>query len=110
MPLMVLRIPDSAILTPLMWRAVRLWIVVRVMVVGLAAIAPGGDEVALLHWHVPGAVGSITVCALLGFIDTRRRKERALLANLGIADRELVLIFLVPAIVGELLLAAVLRS
>ncbi len=103
-----LRVPDASILAPLLRRAAGLWILVRIAVVGLAAIAPGGDDVALLHWHPPGAIGSIAACALLGFIDTRRRKERALLANLGVADRELVAIFVTPAIFGEIVLAFVL--
>jgi hypothetical protein len=50
----------------------------------------------------------LAVCALLGFLDTRMRKERALLANLGVSDIEIALMFAAPAFIGELMLAVAL--
>ena len=100
-----LRVPDASVLVPYLRRAFGLWLIIRIAIVVLAAMSPAFDEISLLHWHLPGALGSIAACAILGIIDTRRRGERALLANLGVTDRELILMFVASAVMGELVLA-----
>ena len=100
--------PDASIVRPYLARGFWLWLAVRLAVIVVPLVAGDFAVSDLLRWSPGGAVGMVVTCALLGFIDVRRRGERALLANLGISDRELIAMFIAPAAVGELLLAIIL--
>ena len=102
-----LRLPHLAIVRRYFARGFVLWLLARLMMMAVATFAkiPIRDVV---RWSVSGALGMLGVCAVLGFVDVRVRRERTLLGNLGIDDRELVGMYVVPAIVGELLLAMLL--
>jgi hypothetical protein len=105
--LMRLRIPHTSIVRPFVSRAFILWMLVRIGTALVAAFAAEVPVNELVRWTFPGAVGMLGVCALLGYFDVRVRGERALLGNLGIDDRELIALYLVPAAVGETILAVV---
>ena len=101
---MRLRLPSASIVQRYFARGFILWILTRLTMTAVALF--GNVPVReLARWSVPGALGMLAVCALLGFIDVRIRGERALLSNLGIDDRDTAAMFLAPAIVGEILLA-----
>jgi hypothetical protein len=100
-----LGLPDSSILKPYLGRGFRLWLIVRIAIAAVPLLAGGGTVSDALSWDPVSAIATLSVCALLGFIDTRRRGERALLGNLGIQDRALVAMFLAAPAAGEILLA-----
>ena len=102
-------LPHPGIVRALAGRSVRLWLVVRVVMV-VVPLANGADLAELLRWHPGGALVVLAVCVLLGFVDTRRRGERALLGNLGASDRQLAALFLLTAAAGELVLAGALGA
>jgi hypothetical protein len=107
-PALRLRIPHTSIVRRYITRGFILWILVRIVTTVVAAVSdmiPPGD---LTRWSPAGAVGVLGICAALGFVDVRFRGERALLGNLGIDDREVAAMFLIPATLGEFILAIVL--
>ena len=102
---MNLRIPAPAIVRAWFARGIRLWLIVRLTVAVVPVLVAAADPADVLRYSLSGSVVLLSCCALLGFLDTRMRKERALLANLGISDREIVLLFAAPAALGEMMLA-----
>lgn len=46
----------------------------------------------------------ILLCTAVGFLDIRRRHERALLSNLGLGNVSIAVLFIIPAILGEVIL------
>jgi hypothetical protein len=55
----------------------------------------------------PTFVSGVVITIALGFVETHRRREWALLGNLGVRPRELVALLLLPPIVGETVLGIV---
>lgn len=114
---MRLHVPHHVILRPYLLRAVCLWLLVRLMVIAVkawgeatqskarGAFAGGSVSVDLLQWTLSGAIGTLSVCALLGFVDVRKRHERVFLGNLGVGDGEIVLMYVAGAVIGELTFA-----
>ena len=83
----------------------RLWLILRIAIAVVPLLVQAADPADLLRYSLSGSLTVLACCALLGLIDTRMRKERALLANLGITDAEIARLFAVPAALGELTLA-----
>ena len=101
---------STVVLRAYVGRAVGLWLVVRLVVGVLVAAAAGQASAAIAPppGVAPTTIPSVVVlCALLGALDVRVRRERALLGNLGIGDRAVIALFALAAVAGELLLAAV---
>ena len=105
---MNLRIPASIILRAYFARGMWLWLIVRIAVAAVPVLVGALAPAAVLRYSLSGSLALLVCCALLGVIDSRARRERALLGNLGVSDREIALMFAVPAAVGELMLAIVL--
>ncbi len=104
----LLRVPHASIVRRYVARGLILWLLVRLMMTAIAAFSGAVPVRDLARWSIAGALGMLGACALLGLIDVRVRGERTLLGNLGIDDRELVAMYLVPAALGELLLSIIL--
>jgi hypothetical protein len=60
-----------------------------------------------VHLAFGAVAGVLALCALLGVLDVLRRRERMLLANLGVSLPQLVMLLLVPAALGEIAIACV---
>ena len=99
------RLPHLSIVRGYFARGIVLWVLARLMMMVVAIFGAAIPLREVIRWSVSGALGMLGVCAVLGFVDVRVRRERTLLGNLGIEDRELVVMYVVPAIVGELVLA-----
>jgi hypothetical protein len=74
-----------------------LWIVTRATVTGALVLA-GGDAIEL---SMTALVAIVLLIVALGWIETRRRREGALLANLGVSPFMLSVLFAGPALLGE---------
>ena len=105
---MNLRTPAPPITRAYFARGMRLWLVVRLTVMIVPVLVKAATPAEVLRYSPSGGLVLVALCGLLGFLDTRMRRERALLANLGIADREITAMFAAPAAFGELLLALLL--
>jgi hypothetical protein len=102
-----MHLPEPLLARALMRRGLVMWIVVRVafFIVGsIAAMLLGPPTVRLASGTV---VVLVALCALLGVLDVLRRRERTLLANLGVSLPQLVLLLVIPAALGELAIALV---
>ena len=98
--------PKSLIVRALLVRGLAMWIGARV----LAALVFMFAQIPVTL-TVEAAIDLVVVAVALGFIDVGRRRERALLANLGIGATALAACLAAPAACGELslrLLAAIL--
>jgi hypothetical protein len=82
-------------------RAVALWALIRVAVTIVFLLMSGGAR--------PNPVAVILICAIVGMVDIRRRREAVLWKNLGVSTSQLVLIFAAAATIGESMIALVLR-
>jgi lipopolysaccharide export LptBFGC system permease protein LptF len=65
--------------------------------------------VLLLASERPGPVAIVVICAVVGIVDLRRRRETMLWENLGVSTLQLASLFMLVAAIGELLLALSLR-
>ncbi|MEO8564061.1 MAG: hypothetical protein ABI601_18415 [bacterium] len=92
----------------LVTRAVVLWALLRALVtaVMLMASATGGSGDRLAG---PRPFAVVVLCAVLGLVDLKRRREASLWANLGLSRTHLAFLFAIAATAGELLLATVRR-
>jgi hypothetical protein len=95
--------PDRVIATAYLRRGAVLWVVTRAALSVLWILA--GDHP--LRLSVASTVGALLSYVAVGYVETSRRHEWELLANLGIKRRMLALAFLVPAVIGEAVLRAV---
>jgi hypothetical protein len=89
--------PNRLIVRAYLSRGARLWLVTRVLLSGVFLLA-GTNPVQL-----PVATGVEIVLLSIGvsFLETRRRRERAFLANLGVRPVMLGALFAGPAMLGE---------
>ena|SRR5687768_6886832 len=102
-----LRLPHLSIVRRYAARGFVLWVLARLMMMAVAIFGALIPLREVVRWSASGAIGMLGVCAVLGFVDVRVRRERTLLGNLGIDDREVVVMYIAAAVVGELLLAMV---
>lgn len=98
-------------------RAAVAWPLVRlVTAAGAAALDPaaGSDPLAVVRLSpraaLFAALAATLVAAALPLLETRRRNEHRLLANLGTGPAGLVGLALAPGVLGELLLFLLLRA
>ncbi len=88
----------------LLWRSVLLWLLVRLahglFLRGFAVADPAYH--ARLTDPQPAVV---LVCAVMGLIEFRRRRERVLAGNLGISATQLAGVIALPAFVLEAAIA-----
>ena len=91
--------PNRLLATLMLRRGARLWLVTRVAVVGLIALA--GDDPFRLPLIT--TAGVLLLCIMLCYVETYRNHERDLLGNLGIKRRSLAILFVIPALIGELI-------
>ncbi|MGZ8376974.1 MAG: hypothetical protein ACXW61_09500 [Gemmatirosa sp.] len=91
-------------------RAARTWLAARALV--LAVVLFGGAPTGHAPYDLaPGAaVLMVCIAIALGVADVARRGERALLGNFGVSRAQLLLWLAVPALLGEVAVAALLRA
>jgi hypothetical protein len=89
--------PHSLVIRTYAARGAWLWIAIRSLLT-CAILLGGGDPTRVTAMI---AMGIVLTSIGAGFIDTLRRRERALLRNLALTPAFLALIFAGPAIVGE---------
>lgn len=95
--------PNALIVRSYLLRGAQLWGSSRILL-SAAFLLAGASPLGL---GLTGVVGVILLNVALGFVETNRRRERALLGNLGVRTSMLMMLFAVPAIVGELALRLV---
>lgn len=90
--------PNPLIVRAYLFRGALLWIVTRAAITGALVLA-GGNALRL---STAAVVEVILLIVALGWIETRRRRESALLGNLGVPPLALSAIFAAPALLGEI--------
>lgn len=93
-------VPSTLVTNAYLRRGLLLWLVIRAALTCVLWIA--GDEV----WQL-SAIALVEVVLLivaLGWLETLRHRERALLGNLGVSPLLLSALFAVPAMLGEAML------
>ena|SRR5689334_14186861 len=92
--------PNRLIIRAHLRRGARLWLIARAMLSGVFLLA--GTNPFRLSAIV--AVEIVLLTGAVSFIETHRRRERALLANLGVRPLILGALFAAPALIGEVTL------
>jgi hypothetical protein len=92
--------PNRLVVRAYLLRGALLWILARVAITGALVLA-GGDALKL---STTALVEVVLLIVALGWIETRRRREGALLANLGVSPFLLSVFFAGPALLGEFVL------
>jgi hypothetical protein len=92
--------PNRLIVRAYLSRGARLWLIIRVALSGVFLLA-GTNPIQL---SAGAAIEIIVLSVVVSFLETRRCRERAFLANLGIGPLMLVALFAGPAMIGELAL------
>jgi hypothetical protein len=98
-------LPNALVLRAYTLRSALLWLGLRgatALTLALAELPPFPRSLGAVHLF-------IALSLLLCFADVWRRHERVLIGNLGVSPWALGAICLVPAVIGELLLVALLR-
>lgn len=92
--------PNPLVVRAYLFRGALLWIVARAAITGALVLA-GSDALRLS----PIVLAEIVLLIVaLGWIETRRRRENVLLANLGVSPILLTFLFAGPAVLGEFVL------
>lgn len=99
-----LLLPNSLIVRAYLARSLRLWLGIRVVLLLAGALAASNFARVSAGAIVP----IVCLTVVVGFIDTRRRHERALLGNLGIGAVTLAVLFALPPLVAEIAIHALL--
>jgi hypothetical protein len=94
---------NRLVVTTFVTRGVRLWLIVRAALSGLLYLAGTNP----LRLPIATTLGVLFIAVTAGYVEVHLNHERDLLGNLGIKRRSLVGFFLVPAMIGELLVRAV---
>jgi hypothetical protein len=89
--------PNALVARAYLARGAWLWLATRLLVM-LAFLWADLDPLQL---SLGIALQVIVLSVVAGFLDVHRRRERALLGNLGIGSRPLGAMFLAPAVAGE---------
>jgi hypothetical protein len=92
--------PNPLIVRAYLSRGARLWLATRVMLSAVLLLA-GTNPVRL---SAAVAVAIVLLTVVVSLLDTHRRRERALLGNLGIRPLLLGALFAGPALIGEVAL------
>jgi hypothetical protein len=92
--------PNPLVVRAYLFRGALLWIVARVAIAGALVLA-GSDALKL---STAALVAVVMLIVALGWIETSRRREGALLANLGVSPVLLSVFFAGPALLGEFVL------
>ena len=92
--------PNQLVVRAYLFRGARFWLALRALLTGAFLLA-GADPLRL---PATAIIEIIAMNVALCFLDTRRLRERALLANMGIRALDLGVLFAGPALVGELVL------
>ena len=89
--------PNALVARAYLVRGVWIWLTTRLLVM-LAFLWADIDPLQL---SLGIALQVIVLSVVVGFVDVSRRRERALLGNLGIGSRPLGAMFAGPAVAGE---------
>lgn len=89
--------PNSLVVRAYLLRGALLWIVARAAITGALVLA-GSDALRL---STIALVEVVLLIVALGWIETRRRGESVLLANLGVSPILFTFFFAGPALLGE---------
>jgi uncharacterized RDD family membrane protein YckC len=92
--------PNRLIVRAYLSRGTRLWLITRAMLSGVFLLA-GTNPVQL---SAAAGVEIILLSVVVSALETRRRRERAFLANLRVRPLMLGALFAGPAMVGEVAL------
>lgn len=98
--------PSPLLTRTLLLRAATTWMLARLfasVALSLARIDPLRLEPAQIALMIAASLA-------LGLVDVRRRHERALLENLAVTRTILVLLFVGPALIGELAIVLLVRA
>jgi hypothetical protein len=87
----------------LLRRGFRLWVLARLLMSALFFLS----QTDPLRLPTMTTVVFVLTCVMLGYVEVHLNHERDLLANLGLGRRVLMPYFLVPAVLGELLIRVV---
>lgn len=93
-------LPNQLIVRSYLFRGALLWIVTRSAISGILVLA--GAEA--LELNTAATVEVVLLIVALGWIETFRHRERALLGNLAVSPLLLSTFFAGPALLGELAL------
>jgi hypothetical protein len=93
-------VPNRLMARAYLSRGAQLWLVTRALLSGVFLLA-GTNPIQL-----SGAAGVeiMLLSVAVSFLETRRRRERAFLANLGVRPLILGALFAGPAMIGEIAL------
>lgn len=92
--------PNALIMRAYLIRGALLWVVARAAITAALVLA-GADALIL---SATALVETILLIVALGWIETGRRREHDLLANLAVSPLILSFLFAVPALLGEFVL------
>lgn len=92
--------PNRLVVRAYLFRGMLLWIAARAAI-AVALMVVRQDPIEL---SISASVGVVLLIVALGWIETRRRRESALLANLGVSPLLLSACFAGPALSAEFLL------
>ena len=92
--------PNSLIVRAYLSRGARLWLAIRVTLSGVLLLA-GANPIQL---SAAAVVEIVFLSVVVSLLETQRRRERALLANLGVRPLLLGALFAGPALIGEVAL------
>lgn len=90
--------PNRLLVRSYLSRGARLWVVTRLAISAVFAMA----EFNPAHLPLIASIQIVVLSVALGLFDIHRRREAALLGNLGIDSRTLVPMFAWPALAGEI--------
>ena len=96
-------LPDAPVVLAYLARGARLWVVTRAALSAGLAVA----ETDPFHLSVTAVLAIIAMSVAVAFVDVRRQHESVLLANLAVSPAMLGTLFLIPAVLGEIVLHAV---
>ncbi len=99
----VVSLPGRLLSLAMLRRGLRLWVLARLLMSALFLLS----QTDPLRVPTITTVVFVVTCVMLGYIEVHLNHERDLLANLGIRRRALLPLFLVPAVLGELLIRVV---
>jgi hypothetical protein len=95
--------PNRLVVRAYVFRGARLWLGTRALITGAFLLASTNPVLI----SAAAIVGIIALSVIVGFLDTRRHRERAFLANMGVRPLHLSVLFAGPALLGELALRLV---
>ena len=92
--------PNRLVVRAYAARGARLWLATRAAV----SIVFLFGRVNPLDFSVSGSMRMVAIAVGVSFLETHYRRERVLLANLGVRPQMLTVLFVAPALMGEIAL------